>query len=186
MGRNNLTVIVAALLMTGCGDCLGSTGCGYTSVAVAPQDLTVTGADEMHFADGRGSCLTYNTTEGFNDEVRKFQLFALDLWIPASGPRYKLTLRIKGYRGPGDFSSADSARFGYDPNNGPIISGDGYLVPATEPFSLVPLVAATIAPDELSGSLQLDFSDRQITGSWHCVRARLQNQSVVEPRVPKA
>ena len=106
-----LIAAVMALIASSCipvpihEDCLGSSGCGYASVRVGEQNMAVTGADERSFSDGHGSCQTSQSTEGLNNEIRHVKVFLLQLWVPASSPRYKLVLRVSGYPGPGTFSS---------------------------------------------------------------------------------
>lgn len=169
-----LIVAFALLTVSGCApfpihtDCIGSSGCGYQTVPAAPQDLTVTGADEADFGDGRGRCFTSASTMGYNDQVRHVRVFLLDLWVPATAPRYKIQVRINGYQGPGRVSSADNERLRGDPGNGGIVSGDAYLVPSPERLATANTVAFTIDSGEISGSLRLEFPDRTIAGSWHC------------------
>ena len=174
MHMARLIVVLVLLLPAGCSgpihyDCIGSSGCGYQSVAVSPQDLTVSGADELRAADGRGRCLIAPSTVGINDQVRHVQLFVLDLWFPAAAPRYKVSMRITGYDGPADFSSEANGRLGYDPANGAIVAVDVYLVPSPDRMGIPAQIAASVQPDQLSGSLQVDIADRSIAGTWRCI-----------------
>jgi hypothetical protein len=150
-------------------DCIGSSGCGYQAVASGSQDLTVTGADQAHLVDGRGRCDTFTSSTQYNDQVRHIRVFLLELWAPASAPRYKIEVRIDGYRGAGQESSADNERFRYDPANGGIVRADVYAVPSPEPLATAKSVAFMIDPGETSGSLRLELPDRTVAGAWHCV-----------------
>ena len=123
-------IVAGVLMLSACipvpvhTDCIGSTGCAYQAVASSPQDLTVTGAGQAHLVDGRGRCSTFRSSTQYNDQVRPIRVFLLELWAPASAPRYKIEIRIDGYRGAGQVSSADNARVLYDPANGGIVRGD--------------------------------------------------------------
>jgi len=139
-------------------------------------DLTVAGADELHFVDGRGSCLTFLSSIGYNNEVRHIRVFLLDLWAPAIAPRHKLELRVEGYRGPGTTSKDDAQRLRYDPANGEIVKGDAYVVPSADRIGVARAVAVTVVPDETSGTLKLDFPDRTIAGNWRCVASHAKTE----------
>lgn len=153
-------------------DCLGSTGCGYSDVKPSSQNIGVSGAvdraDERGFEDGRGRCGTYDTTMGFNNETRQVRLFILTLWVPATAPRYWIELRIAGYRGPGNVSTADNQRFGDDPANGATVQAKANLVPSGEPIATPNNVTATVDAGEASGSLRIELPDRTIAGTWTC------------------
>jgi hypothetical protein len=153
-------------------DCLGSTGCGYSDVKPSSQSIAVTGAvdraDERGFQDGRGRCGIYNTTMGFNNESRQVRVFILTLWVPASAPRYWIELRIAGYRGPGNVSTADNERFGFDPANGATVQAEANLVPSVEPIAMPTNVTATVDANQASGSLRIELPDRTIAGTWTC------------------
>jgi hypothetical protein len=168
-------IVAGVLMLSACipvpvhTDCIGSTGCGYQAVVSSPQDLSVTGADQAHLVDGRGRCSTFLSTTQYNDQVRHIRGFLLELWAPAAAPRYKIEVRIDGYRGAGSVSSGDNERFRYDPADGGIVRADVYLVPSPERLGTAKSVAFTVDPGETSGSLRLDLPDRTIAGTWHCV-----------------
>ena len=122
-------------------DCLGSSGCGYSDVKPSAQSIAVSGADRAEsrgFQDGRGRCNTSTSTIGFNNESRVVRIFILQLWVPATAPRYRIELRITGSRGPGQVSTADNERFLYDPANGPTVQADVKLVPSPDPIATPP------------------------------------------------
>lgn len=173
-------IVVWVLTLSACipvpvhTDCIGSTGCGYQAVASSPQDLTVTGAGQAHLVDGRGRCRTFSSSTQYNDQVRPIRVFLLELWAPASAPRYKIEMRIDGYRGAGPVSSADNERFLYNPANGGIVRGDLYVVPSPDRLGSAKSVAFTIEPGETSGSFRIEFPDRTIAGAWHCVASTVK------------
>ena len=152
-------------------DCLGSSGCGYSDVKTSAQSIAVSGGDRAEarsLEDGRGRCNNYTSTVGFNNETRVVRIFILDLWVPANAPRYRIELRITGSRGPGHVSTADNARFLFDPANGPIVQADVKLVPSPDPIAIPTNVVATIDSGEASGSLLIELPDRTISGTWTC------------------
>jgi len=174
MRMKSLTVAFALMLSAACAgpvheDCLGSSGCGYEAVATSPQDLTVSGADQMHFADGRGRCSQFASTLSVNDQQRHVQVFMLDLWVPAKAPKYKVQMRINGYRGPGEATSLSNSQLGFDPANGAIVAGDAYIVPSPDRLGTASSMSIVIAKGETSGTLELAFSDRSFAGGWRCV-----------------
>src|SRR5437667_929010 len=156
-----LIAAVMALIASSCipvpihEDCLGSSGCGHASVRVGEQNMAVTGADEGSFSDGHGSCQTSQSTDGLNDEIRHVKVFVLQLWVPASSPRYKLVLRVSGYPGRGTFSSDLNQQLKYDPAKGGIVLGDVYLVPAPDRLAQTKTVTLAVDQGETSGALRV-------------------------------
>jgi hypothetical protein len=152
-------------------DCLGSSGCGYSDVKTSAQSIAVSGGDRAEarsFEDGRGRCNNYTTTMGYNNESRVVRVFVLELWVPATAPRYRMELRVTGSRGPGHASTADNERFLDDPANGPIVQADVKLVPSPDSIATPTNVVATIDSGERSGSLLVELPDRTISGTWTC------------------
>jgi len=152
-------------------DCLGGSACGYSDVKPSTQSIAVSSGDRAEarsFEDGRGRCHNYTSTIGFNNESRVVRVFILDLWVPATAPRYRIELRITGSRGPGHVSTSDNARFLDDPANGPTVQADVKLVPSPDPIATPTNVVATIDSGEASGSLLIESPNRTISGTWTC------------------
>jgi len=152
-------------------DCLSSSGCGYSDVKAGAQSIAVSGSDRAEsrsFEDGRGRCTTSTSTIGFNNESRVVRIFILALWVPATAPRYRIELRVTGYRGPGQVSTADNARFLYDPANGPTVQADVNLVPSPDRIATPTNIVATIDSGDASGSLLIELPGRIISGNWTC------------------
>ena len=154
-------------------DCLGSSGCGYSDVKTSAQSIAVSGvggdrAESRSFEDGRGRCTNSTSTIGFNNGSRVVAIFILALWVPATAPRYRIELRVTGSRGPGHVSTADNARFLYDPANGPTVQADVNLVPSPDRIATPTNVVATIDSGEASGALLIELPDRTISGNWTC------------------
>ena len=122
----------------------------------------MSGADQAHFTTGRGTCLSYTTSDSSGDMTKTF---TLQLQVPADKPRYRLEITIFRYGGPGSgASTADTLPAGYD---GPVIKGDIYVLPPVAGTAATEF-AVRVSSDGVSGSMIARFPDRTLTGTWRC------------------